>query len=78
MHQVDPAGVGPRRRHTAATRERLWAQAEGRYDSTFSCTPMELAVTIDAMLDRLPGPDGSEVDEHLPVIAVSSRAERGC
>jgi hypothetical protein len=49
--------VGPRRRHTAATRERLRAQAEGRHDSTFSSTPMELAVTIDAMLDRLPGPD---------------------
>jgi hypothetical protein len=49
--------VGPRRRHTAATRERLRAQAEGRHDSTFSSTPMEMAVTIDAMLDRLPGPD---------------------
>jgi hypothetical protein len=38
-------------------RERL--RAEGRHDSTFSSTPMEMAVTIDALLARLPGPAGS-------------------
>src|SRR6185437_14846832 len=58
----------------SSTAERLRAQAEGRHYSTFSLyPPQELSASIATFLARLPGPEVSWVDEHLLVVAGTSR-----
>jgi SAM-dependent methyltransferase len=57
-----------------STAERLRTQAQGRHYSTFSFyTPQELRAAIATFLARLPSPEVSWVDEHLLVIAGTSR-----
>ncbi len=61
-----------------STAERLRAQAEGRHYSTFSLyTPQELRTSIATFLARLPSPEVCWVDEHLLVVASSSRRNQG-
>src|SRR6266581_4573364 len=62
----------------SSTAERLRAQAEGRHYSTFSLyTPQELRTSIATFLARLPSPEVCWVDEHLLVVASSSRRNQG-
>ena len=58
----------------SSTPERLRTQAQGRHYSTFSLyPPQELSASIATFLARLPGPEVSWVDEHLLVVAGTSR-----
>jgi ubiquinone/menaquinone biosynthesis C-methylase UbiE len=57
-----------------STATRLRAQAQGHHYSTFSLyTPDELRTSIAIFLARLPSPEVCWVDEHLLVVAGSSR-----
>ena len=59
MHQVDRAGDLTYNDAIPPPPANGCGPGRGRHDSTFSSTPMELAVAIDAFLARLPGPDVS-------------------